>query len=286
MTDHESRIIQPTRREVLAAGGAAFGALALGPDFARAAECVVTSTQVEGPYHIAGVEGRSDVRAGKPGVDLMLRLKIVDAGTCKPIGGAMTEVWSCDSLGIYSGHPDMDPDERLGGDRRPRDRGLGAGGGGGRPPRRPGGGPPADRAGESRGGPPGGQPGRVGGGHRQPTGPLRFLRGSQVADGEGEVEFLTIYPGWYSDRTVHVHVKVHVGDSEILTTQLYFPDELTDTIHQAEPYVERYPTPTRNSNDFVKFWGGEGNEPEGVYPTMTTEGNVQVGTITIGANRT
>jgi protocatechuate 3,4-dioxygenase beta subunit len=36
----------------------------------------------------------------------------------------------------------------------------------------------------------------------------KFLRGYQVTDANGGAEFLTIYPGWYSGRTVHIHFKV------------------------------------------------------------------------------
>ena len=77
---------------------------------------------------------------------------------------------------------------------------------------------------------------------------------------------------------------MHLGGKELLTTQLYFPEELTDAIHQNGPYAERYPSPYRNSNDRVRLWGVDG-EPEGVYPTMTREGKTQVGTLTIGVKR-
>ena len=106
-----------------------------------------------------------------------------------------------------------------------------------------------------------------------------------MADDQGDVEFLTIYPGWYNPRAVHVHVKVQLGDMELLTTQLYFPDDLTESIHQTEAYASRYPTPFTNSNDRVKYQGTNGEEPVGVYPTMTRQGKTQVGTLTIGIRR-
>ena len=276
MTNYEPRIARPTRREALIAGGTAVGSLLAGPEFSRAAECILTSRQIDGPYHIAGADDRSDVRSGKPGVDLALRIKVVDAGDCEAIVGAKTEIWACDALGNYSGHPDVDPNVP------PR---FGGGGNSGR------GRGPVGGDGSAAGGVPSGSPpaalsgGRRRGGHREPTGPERFLRGSQRANENGEVEFLTIYPGWYAPRAVHVHLKVHVESNELLTTQLYFPDDLTDSIHRTEPYAARYPTPYRNSDDRVKFWGLEGDEPAGVYPTMTTAGNMQIGTITIGVNR-
>ena len=64
-----------------------------------------------------------------------------------------------------------------------------------------------------------------------------------------------------------------------------FPDDLTDSIHQTEPYAERYPTPFPNSKDGVKYWTTGGEEPVGVFPTMTTDGKAQVGTLTIGVKR-
>lgn len=38
-----------------------------------------------------------------------------------------------------------------------------------------------------------------------------YLRGIQLSDGNGQVEFATIYPGQYPGRTTHIHVKVHIG---------------------------------------------------------------------------
>jgi protocatechuate 3,4-dioxygenase beta subunit len=76
-----------------------------------------------------------------------------------------------------------------------------------------------------------------------------FLRGSQVADGEGIVEFGTVYPGWYQGRAVHVHVKAHLDGTTVLTSQLYFPEDLTDEVHAREPYVAHGARDTRNEDD-------------------------------------
>lgn len=40
-----------------------------------------------------------------------------------------------------------------------------------------------------------------------------WLRGVQLADSTGLVTFYTVYPGWYSGRATHIHVKVHIGGS-------------------------------------------------------------------------
>ncbi|MFJ1731432.1 protocatechuate dioxygenase [Streptomyces sp. NPDC088254] len=38
-----------------------------------------------------------------------------------------------------------------------------------------------------------------------------YLRGHRIANANGVVKFETIFPGWYSPRTCHIHVKVHSG---------------------------------------------------------------------------
>src|SRR5690349_222259 len=62
-----------------------------------------------------------------------------------------------------------------------------------------------------------------------------FLRGHQITDAAGMVEFRTIYPGWYPGRTVHIHLMIEVGGVR-LTSQLYFPDALTDRVFAFAPY--------------------------------------------------
>ena len=64
-----------------------------------------------------------------------------------------------------------------------------------------------------------------------------YLRGLQVTDGDGIVEFTTVYPGWYPGRTVHIHAKVHIDKQTVLTTQFYFADDFTDRVFSREPYA-------------------------------------------------
>jgi protocatechuate 3,4-dioxygenase beta subunit len=68
-----------------------------------AVSCVLTPEQTEGPYYISGEKLRRDITEGKAGVPLLLRLKVVDASTCRPIRGAAVDVWHADALGVYSG---------------------------------------------------------------------------------------------------------------------------------------------------------------------------------------
>jgi len=49
------------------------------------------------------------------------------------------------------------------------------------------------------------------------------LRGYQFTDANGEVEFITIFPGWYNGRICHIHFQVYVSSSYSAISQLTFP---------------------------------------------------------------
>ena len=83
-----------------------------------------------------------------------------------------------------------------------------------------------------------------------------FLRGFQLTDEAGRARFLTVYPGWYPGRTVHIHAKVRTFDvfGAVITevnTQLFFDDAITDEVLATETYVGRGPRDTRNATDSI-----------------------------------
>ena len=84
---------------------------------------------------------------------------------------------------------------------------------------------------------------------------LKFLRGYQLTDQDGMARFMTIYPGWYRGRAVHIHFKIRTeveqGRRYEFTSQLYFDDELTDQVHAEPPYDARGTRTVRNSNDRI-----------------------------------
>jgi protocatechuate 3,4-dioxygenase beta subunit len=89
----------------------------------------------------------------------------------------------------------------------------------------------------------------------------KFLRGYQLTDGQGEARFLTIYPGWYEGRTVHIHLKARTavdgkGTYEF-TSQMYFEDALSDRIHADSPYAARGRRIARNQDDRIFRRGGD-----------------------------
>jgi protocatechuate 3,4-dioxygenase beta subunit len=78
-----------------------------------------------------------------------------------------------------------------------------------------------------------------------------FLRGAQVTDADGTVEFTTVYPGWYRGRTVHVHAKVHLDNETMLTTQLYFDERITADVYRRPPYASDTGRDAFNASDSI-----------------------------------
>lgn len=78
-----------------------------------------------------------------------------------------------------------------------------------------------------------------------------FLRGAQVTNGDGIVEFTTIYPGWYVGRTPHIHAKVHIDNSTALTTQLYFDDAISTEVYDGGSPYQRNEGRVTNEADMI-----------------------------------
>jgi protocatechuate 3,4-dioxygenase beta subunit len=106
-----------------------------------------------------------------------------------------------------------------------------------------------------------------------------FLRGSQPTDASGLAIFETIYPGWYTGRAVHIHVKVHIGGNVVHTGQLFFPDSLTKSVFKAVPYAYRGPPDTLNASDPIYVNGGS----KGML-SLTKAGAGYLGRITMGVH--
>jgi protocatechuate 3,4-dioxygenase beta subunit len=82
----------------------------------------------------------------------------------------------------------------------------------------------------------------------------KFLRGYQVTDANGRAEFLTIYPGWYNGRTVHIHFKIRTAldaAGQEFTSQLFFDDAYTDVVYQQEPYASTGTRTVRNNDESI-----------------------------------
>jgi len=101
----------------------------------------------------------------------------------------------------------------------------------------------------------------------------KFLRGYQLTDARGEAKFLTIYPGWYQGRTVHIHVKVRTAPqgkrSFEFTSQIYFDDALSDRVYADAPYATKGKRTARNQDDGIFRRGGDQLM---LAPTQTPDG--------------
>ena len=114
----------------------------------------------------------------------------------------------------------------------------------------------------------------------QGTEDARFLRGIQRTDAKGVAIFRTIYPGWYSGRTVHIHATVYIGGNVVHTGQLYFSDTLTDTVYRRSPYKRRASRTTRNAADSIYRNGGKRSTLR-----LVKSGSGYTGSITMGVMR-
>jgi protocatechuate 3,4-dioxygenase beta subunit len=89
----------------------------------------------------------------------------------------------------------------------------------------------------------------------------KFLRGYQVTDPTGTARFLTIYPGWYPGRAVHIHFKIRTNPESRrgyeFTSQIYFDDGLSDQVHAQVPYRVKGQGRLRNQGDGIFQDGGE-----------------------------
>jgi protocatechuate 3,4-dioxygenase beta subunit len=83
-----------------------------------------------------------------------------------------------------------------------------------------------------------------------------FCRGIRAVNEAGRVDFSTVFPGWYSTRSVHIHFTVRVNNREQVTSQLYFDDKLTDEILAQGYYMKRGKRDTTNTTDMTFTSGG------------------------------
>ncbi len=67
------------------------------------------------------------------------------------------------------------------------------------------------------------------------TADTKWLRGYQMTDANGIVEFNTIFPGWYSGRICHIHFKVTVSSSYSAVSQLTFDIAGKNALYAAYP---------------------------------------------------
>lgn len=211
--------------------------------------CSTFPEQTQGPYWFDVDSIRTDIREERPGTVLQLALRVQDVSACSsdgratPVSNCVVEIWHCDAGGLYSGFESGSP---------------GAGGA-------------SNRRGAATT-----SNGSYAAGDQEATttDDGTYLRGAQVADSNGIVQFTTIFPGWYPGRSPHIHLKVHLSRETVLTSQMYVEDDLATQVYAASPYSDRSGRRTANSDD--GFFSDQG------ILTVRKEGGGYLGLINLG----
>ena len=137
----------------------------------------ITPPVPEGPFYKRENLNRIDITENKKGIPISYRFKVEDKH-CKPIEGAVVDIWQCDTEGRYS-------DFKV-----------------------------------------------------ENTTNQTWLRGYQKTDQNGECHFIAIFPGWYTGRITHLHVKVYINESNVLTTNCFFPREIENEVYKNPLYTK------------------------------------------------
>jgi protocatechuate 3,4-dioxygenase beta subunit len=87
-----------------------------------------------------------------------------------------------------------------------------------------------------------------------------FMRGAQLADAAGAVRFRSVWPGWYRGRTPHVHYLVQLDRATVLTSQLFFPDGVSEALYLSAPEYRGRASQqdTTNATDRIARRAGRG----------------------------
>lgn len=74
----------------------------------KVASCILIPTETAGPFPLDLTANtaffRQDIREGKAGVQLNVKLKIIGNGNCLPMQNLRVNIWHCDKDGLYSGY--------------------------------------------------------------------------------------------------------------------------------------------------------------------------------------
>jgi protocatechuate 3,4-dioxygenase beta subunit len=120
-----------------------------------------------------------------------------------------------------------------------------------------------------------------------------FCRGYQRTDAQGTAEFLTIFPGSYSGRAIHIHFSIMGSErnltpnsngkslASIFVGQLYFLRADVDEIFAAVPLYQQGARITPNESDSI--YSGDGGKD--FIVKMTKDGSGYVGDFSLGVRR-
>ena len=116
-----------------------------------------------------------------------------------------------------------------------------------------------------------------------------YLRGVQLTNKKGYATFQTVYPGHYTGRATHIHLKVHIGGKAkegtlrgghvSHTGQLFFAESANSSVYALAPYSSDTAARTLNASDSIYSQAG-GTRAEVALSGSASSG--LVGKITLG----
>ncbi len=101
---------------------------------------------------------------------------------------------------------------------------------------------------------------------------LTYLRGYQITNSDGEVEFITILPGWCTGRTCHIHFQVYVSSSYAAISQLTFDVATKNAIYAANPSLYTHGADPINPSSDGIFSDGYAYQLGTLTPNAVTGG--------------
>lgn len=69
------------------------------------------------------------------------------------------------------------------------------------------------------------------------TASATWLRGYQMTDADGEVNFTTIFPGWYTSRIMHIHFQIYVSSIYKAVSQMTIDPATKNALYSANASV-------------------------------------------------
>lgn len=106
-----------------------------------------------------------------------------------------------------------------------------------------------------------------------------YLRGRQATDTNGQVSFISIFPGWYPGRAPHIHVEILTsGGTSLLVTQIAFPVSTYISVYGTDGYNGA--PDTSNTQDSIFSNSLNGNMADSITGN-NTDGYTLFKTITV-----
>jgi len=223
--------------------------------------CVLAPIVTEGPYyHIHGHPIRQNMAEWQLGIPFLMDIGVIDVDTCEPVPNVLVDLWHANATGHYAGHGDPAPHLI---NELPQVGGA--------------------RSGLLSAFPRGND-------HET------FLRAAWPTDKNGVAQFTSIFPGYYTGRATHVHVRIHTEWTQLphnnsfsigtmaYTGQLFVDDDINIQVDKLNPYslnpiVNKWGR-TRNWRDSLNIFDdshANGNNP--VFAIEKLGGSLQEGVL-------